>query len=126
MEQVLGIGGIFFKAENPEVLAKWYADHLGVPVEAWGGAVFRVVEADLHRGAQTVWSPFKSDTDYFAPSTKACMVNFRVRDLDAMLAQLHAAGVEPVAKTEASEYGRFGWVMDPEGNKVELWEPPPT
>jgi len=126
MEQVLGIGGVFFKAENPEALAQWYATHLGVPVQSWGGAQFRAAEADGARDAYVVWTPFKNDTEYFAPSTKPYMINFRVRNLDAMLAQLRAAGANVEAKTETSEYGRFGWVVDPEGNKVELWEAPPS
>jgi len=102
-----------------------YRDNLGLPIEeAWGGAVFPWQENDPRGDAHTVWSPFAADTDYFAPSTKDFMVNFRVRDLRAMLDQLRANGCEVDDRVEESEFGKFGWVMDPEGNRVELWEPP--
>ena len=124
MERVMGIGGIFFKAADKANLAAWYRDNLGVAVEAWGGAVFRWKENNPKDDAHTVWSPFADDTDYFAPSTKGFMVNFRVADLRAMLDQLRANGCEVDEKVEESDYGMFGWVMDPEGNRIELWEPP--
>ena len=125
MERVMGIGGIFFKAADKAALAAWYRDNLGLALqEEWGIAVIPWKENDPRGDAQTVWSPFPDDTDYFAPSTKGFMVNFRVRDLDAMLAQLRASGCDVDDKVEASEFGKFGWVMDPEGNRVELWEPP--
>jgi predicted enzyme related to lactoylglutathione lyase len=121
----MGIGGIFFKASDKAALAAWYRDNLGVPVEeAWGGASLHWQENNPHGDAHTVWSPLSSDTDYFAPSTKDFMVNFRVGDLDAMLRQLRANGCDVDDKVEDGEYGKFGWVMDPEGNRVELWEPP--
>jgi predicted enzyme related to lactoylglutathione lyase len=119
MERVKGIGGIFFKANDPKGLSEWYAKHLGVPVEPYGGASFRESGE-----ATTIWSPFPADTTYFAPSKSPFMINFRVESLDRMLAQLRAAGVEVDPKTDASEYGKFGWFLDPEGNRVELWEPP--
>ncbi len=124
MERVLGIGGLFFKARDKAALAAWYQEHLGVPLESWGGAIFKWREDDPEGRAFTVWNAFSSDTEYFAPSESSFMVNFRVRDLDAMLAQLRAASCEVVDKVEDSEFGRFGWVIDPEGNKVELWQPP--
>jgi predicted enzyme related to lactoylglutathione lyase len=124
MERVQGIGGIFFKARDQAALAAWYRDKLGVPLEEWGGAVFRWREHDAGGDAYTVWTPFAADTKYFAPSEQPFMVNFRVRDLDAMLAQLRAGGCAVDEKIEASEFGRFGWVVDPEGNKIELWQPP--
>ena len=125
MERVMGIGGIFFKAADKAALGAWYRDNLGVPVEeAWGGASLSWKEDNPHGDAHTVWSPFASDTSYFAPSNKAFMVNFRVRDLHAMLAQLRANGCDVDEKVEESDYGKFGWVMDPEGNRIELWEPP--
>lgn len=123
MERVRGIGGIFFKATDPAALARWYADHLGVPVEEWGGAVFRWREHDPAGAAYTVWNAFASETTYFAPSTAPFLINFRVDDLDAMLAQLRAAGVEVLPEVEESDFGRFGWCLDLEGNKVELWQP---
>jgi predicted enzyme related to lactoylglutathione lyase len=123
MKRVTGFGGFFFKAEDPKALAAWYRDHLGLPVQAWGGAAFRW--ADDSPTGTTAWSTFKADTDYFAPSTAPFMVNFRVADLHALLAALRAEGCQVMDKVDESEYGKFGWVMDPEGNKVELWEPPP-
>lgn len=130
MKYILGIGGIFFKAENPDKLAAWYREHLGLEVEDYGGVVFREGvpgnEALPARQAQTVWSPFPSDTDYFAPSTKPFMINFRVADLDALLAKLRSEGVTVDERTDKSEFGYFGWAMDLEGNRIELWEPPPA
>ena len=123
MKRVTGLGGLFFKARDPKALADWYARHLGLKVEDWGGVVFRW--ADDSATGTTIWSPFKDDTGYFAPSAAPFMVNFRVADLQALLAALKAEGCEVVDKIDESEYGKFGWVMDPEGNKVELWEPPP-
>ena len=125
MERVTGIGGIFFKASDPKALAAWYERHLGVPIETWGGATFKFREMeDPERENYLVWTPFKSDTKYFDPSRSPFMVNFRVKNLDAMLTQLREAGVEVDARVEESEFGRFGWCMDPEGNRLELWEPP--
>ncbi len=124
MERVRGIGGVFFKAKDPAALARWYSDHLGVELEAWGGARFAWKELDPRGDACTVWNPFSADTTYFAPGTATFMINYRVDDLDAMLAQLRAAGVQVEDKIDDSEYGRFGWAVDPEGNKVELWQPP--
>ena len=127
MKRVIGIGGVFFKAKDPEKLAAWYQKHLGFNVESWGGVSFQPeAGADLKptRQSHIVWSPFDSDSDYFAPSEKSFMINYRVHDLDALLAQLRSEGVEVDQKTEKSEFGYFGWVMDPEGNRIELWEPP--
>ncbi len=124
MERVRGIGGLFFKAKDPERLRAFYRDLLGVPIEEWGGARFGWREHDARGDACTVWNPFSADTTYFRPSEAAFMVNFRVDDLDAMLAQLRAAGAPVDDRIEDGEYGRFGWVMDPEGNRVELWQPP--
>ena len=125
MKRVTGIGGIFFKSKDPRALGAWYKVHLGIEVEAWGGAAFRWKgPANPEGGGTTVWSPFAADTPYFAPSTAPFMVNYRVEDLHAVLAALRAEGVQVEDKVEASEYGKFGWVLDPEGNKVELWEPP--
>jgi predicted enzyme related to lactoylglutathione lyase len=125
MKRVTGIGGIFFKAQNADVLRAWYAKHLGMPVESWGGLQFhwRRDEDPRSRG-YTVWSVFDADTRYFDPSEKPFMINYRVDDLDAVLAALRSEGVTVEEKIEESEYGRFGWAMDPEGNRIELWEPP--
>ena len=121
MARVIGIGGIFFKARDPQGLSAWYAQHLGLKIEEFGGAMF---EEDAARPGCTLWSPFKEDTKYFEPSTKPLMVNFRVDDLDALLAALRGAGVQVDSRVDESEFGRFGWIMDPEGNRVELWQPP--
>ena len=126
MKHVLGVGGIFFKARDPEKLAAWYKEHLGLNVEDYGGVSFREGDnADVSpkRQAYLVWSAFPEDTDYFA-SAKPFMVNFRVADLDRLLAKLRAEGVTVDDKTDKSEFGYFGWATDPEGNRFELWEPP--
>ena len=117
MERVEGIGGVFFRSKDPQRLAAWYAEHLGIDVEDWGGSVFQASD-----GAVTVWSPFAADTGYW-PEAQQGMVNYRVRDLDALLAQLRAAGVEVDERVEETEQGRFAWAVDPEGNRFELWEP---
>ena len=114
MEKITGIGGVFFKAKDAEALRRWYGDNLGIDVDpGWGGAQF----------GDTVWSIFKGSTRYFEPSAQPFMINYRVANLDAMLAQLRAAGVEVDEKVDETEFGRFGWAMDPEGNRIELWEP---
>ena len=118
MEKVAGIGGIFFKASDPKALQAWYAANLGLPVDENGTIVFEGSEG------QTVWSLFPRDTTYFAPSTAPFMVNYRVTNLEAMLAQLRAAGARVDEKIDSSEFGKFGWALDPEGNRIELWEPP--
>lgn len=122
MKRVTGIGGIFFKSKDPKALSAWYQRHLGLDVSEWGGVVFRW--ADDSPTGTTIWSPFKEDTDYMAPSTAPFMINFRVADLHALLAALRAEGCNVLDKVDESEFGKFGWVIDPEGNKVELWEPP--
>jgi predicted enzyme related to lactoylglutathione lyase len=122
MERVTGIGGIFFKAQNAQRLAAWYHQHLGIAA-ADGHTHFEWREKDRpDRVGHTVWSLFPTDTEYFGPGTKSFMLNYRVANLDRMLAQLREAGVT-VEKTEDHPYGRFAWIVDPEGNRVELWEP---
>ncbi len=123
MKRVTGIGGIFFKADDPEALGAWYRDHLGLEVTDWGGAAFNWGGPGSETG-MTLWSAFKRDTDYMEPGTADFMVNFRVADLHALLADLRSEGCNVEDRTEESEQGKFGWVIDPEGNKVELWEPP--
>ncbi|WP_266171488.1 VOC family protein [Dyella subtropica] len=123
MAKVIGLGGIFFKSRDPAGLAAWYAEHLGLPVEKWGGARFNESES---RDAYAAWAPFAADTSYFGPGTQHYMVNYRVDDLDALLAQLRAAGVAVDERVEESEFGRFGWIMDPEGTRIELWQPSAT
>lgn len=124
MQRVTGMGGMFFKARDPQRLMQWYHEHLGIESEA-GGASFHWRERnDPTREGFTVWNAFPHDTAYFRPSSKPFMFNFRVADLDALLTELRAAGVQVDQRTEEYSYGRFGWIMDPEGNRVELWEPP--
>jgi predicted enzyme related to lactoylglutathione lyase len=118
VERVTGIGGVFFRARDPEALQQWYVEHLGVPVLD-GHIVFQGANPNY------VWAPFREDTDYW-PVEKHGMVNFTVSDLDAMRAQLSEAGVEVDERVESLEgIGRFGWAVDPEGNRFELWEPAP-
>ena len=114
MARVVGIGGVFFRARDPDALREWYVEHLGIEPEDHGGALFE--------GGHTVWSIFPDDTDYFGPSGQQGMVNYRVDDLDAMLDQLRAAGAEVDERTEEYDFGRFGWAVDPEGNRFELWQ----
>lgn len=121
MPRVTGIGGIFFKAKDPAALREWYRRHLGLDIQGWGGVVFHGSKAV---GA-TVWNIFETGSDYFDPSPAPFMINYRVADLDAVLAALRAEGCAVDDRTEASELGKFGWVMDPEGHRVELWQPPP-
>ena len=112
------------QVQGPERLGDWYRTHLGLNVDKWGGVAFRWAEDNATGAGTTIWTPFKEDTSYFEPSTSSFMVNFRVADLHALLAALRAEGCEVQDKVEESEYGKFGWVVDPEGNKIELWEPP--
>ena len=127
MQRVIGLGGIFFKSKDPDKLAAWYRTQPGLDVEDWGGVKFQEAErADLNpkRESYLTWSPFEEDSDYFRPSDKPYMINFRVHDLDALLAELRREGVQVEEKTDSSEFGKFGWVIDPDGTKIELWEPP--
>ena len=123
--RVTGIGGIFFQAKDPVALRAWYRKHLGIEVQEWGGTAFRWTDADgTPANGTTVWSIGEAGGDYYAPSKARFMVNYRVHDLQALLRVLREEGCQVLDKTDDSEYGKFGWVMDPEGNKVELWQPP--
>ena len=121
--RITGVGGVFFKAKDPKALSAWYRDVLGLPLESWGGAMLRY-DAPGHPPV-LVWNAFPASTSYFAPSTGSLMINYAVDDLDAFLARLHAKGVEPLKRAD-DDNGRFAWILDPEGNKIELWEPKPT
>lgn len=124
MARVLGVGGIFFKARDQAALSAWYRDALGLEMQDWGGAVLLPDAMAGHPGAATVFSPFKSDTTYFEPSTKEFMINLAVDDLDGVLARLAHHGV--AAKVLPDEpNGRFAHIVDPEGTKIELWQPKP-
>jgi catechol 2,3-dioxygenase-like lactoylglutathione lyase family enzyme len=126
VRRVTGIGGIFFKARDPEALREWYRRHLGLDIQPWGGTTFRWQNPERSEpdGGATVWTIFPATTEYFAPSAAPFMINYRVADLAALLVTLRAEGCDVDERTETSEYGKFGWVMDPEGNRIELWEPP--
>jgi predicted enzyme related to lactoylglutathione lyase len=126
MKRVTGIGGVFFKARDPEALRAWYRDRLGIEMDEWGGCAFSWNDpASPGTEGSTVWNIFDASSDYFAPSTSPFMINYRVEDLRALLDLLREEGCEVDPKLEESEFGKFGWVIDPEGNRVELWEPPP-
>jgi len=119
-ERVLGIGGVFFRSERPEDLAQWYDEHLGVDLDHdFSGKTFVAGDGD-----QTVWALFPADTTYFGSEDNQLMVNYRVRDLDAILVQLRSARVQVDDRVEDTKFGRFGWATDPEGNRFELWQPP--
>lgn len=118
---VTGVGGIFFKAKHPKALAAWYRDVLGMPVESWGGAALRY-DAPKHPPA-LAWNAFPASTKYFAPSTSGLMIDYAVDDMDALLARLRSKGVAVLKRDDSDPNGRFAWILDPEGNKVELWEP---
>ena len=123
-DRVQGFGGVFFKADNPKELAAWYDKHLGTEFGKKGFAQFWWREyGNAQRGASTTFGVFKSSSKYFDPSTKPFMFNFRVRDLEATLKKLKQEGVTVMEKVETFEYGKFGWIVDLEGNKIELWQP---
>ena len=124
MARVTGIGGVFFKSRRDNAaLAAWYQQHLGMPLEDFGGAILRWPDDRANDGGLTVWHVAQKDSSWFSPSNSAFMINYRVDDLVELLAQLGAAGVRIVGGPESHENGKFAWIMDPEGNKVELWQP---
>ena len=123
MKRVTGIGGVFFKCKDPESLKRWYHTHLGIESDQYGATFRWTQHPDPAKQGTTVWSPFVEDTKYFNPSEKPFMFNYRVENLVELLKVLREEGVQVVGEMEDYEYGKFGWIMDPEGNKVELWEP---
>jgi predicted enzyme related to lactoylglutathione lyase len=124
MKRVTGIGGVFFKAENPERLHGWYEKHLGLKGKPGEGVCLRWADSpDGGKSGMTVFAIFPRDTKYFQPSQSSFMINFRVEDLDGLLEALRAEGVTIDPKREDYDYGRFAWIMDPEGNRIELWQP---
>ncbi len=124
MKRVTGIGGVFFKAKDAPALRAWYQRHLGIDVQPWGGTAFSWTDAHgTPTGGTTVWSVFPEDAEQLAQSAASFMVNYRVEDLHAVYAALKEEGCN-VLEISDSEYGKFAWVLDPEGNKVELWQPP--
>jgi predicted enzyme related to lactoylglutathione lyase len=122
--RVIGLGGVFIKARNPQLLRDWYRRHLGLAIDDGYGGCTLPLDEPKQPGACSVFSIFKMESDYFAPSSAPFMLNFRVADLDAVIELLRAEGCQVDEKIERSEYGDFGWVLDPEGNKIELWQPP--
>jgi predicted enzyme related to lactoylglutathione lyase len=125
MNRVVGIGGVFIKARDPQALREWYRKHLGMDIESWGGMAFEWNRPDgPGDDGKTIWSVFEESSTYFDPGSARFMVNYIVMDLPAVLEALRGEGCDVDPKTEESEFGRFGWVMDPEGNRIELWEPP--
>jgi predicted enzyme related to lactoylglutathione lyase len=121
--RITGFGGIFYKSKDPKALAAWYQDVLGIHLEDWGGALLRT-DAPGHPPV-VVWSAFPDTTDYIAPSTREFMINFAVDDLDAFIARIEAKGVEAHRMEDTDPNGRFAWIIDPDGTKIELWEPKP-
>jgi catechol 2,3-dioxygenase-like lactoylglutathione lyase family enzyme len=119
--RITGVGGIFFKSKDPKALAAWYRDVLGLHVEAWGGAMLSY-DAPGHPEI-LVWNAFKETTDHMAPSTREFMLNFAVDDLDALLAKLTARGVTVLKRDDSDEHGKFAWILDPDGTKLEFWQP---
>ena len=123
MKKVTGIGGIFFKTKDPKKISDWYGENLGLNINPYGSVFeFRQGAAPEKKG-YTIWSPFKEDTDYFAPSEEPFMINYRVADLTTLLHELRLNGVKVVGEIEEFEYGKFAHILDPEGRKIELWEP---
>lgn len=124
MAKVTGIGGIFFKSRSDKAaLAAWYQQHLGLPLESWGGAILRWPDDKAADGGLTVWHVADKDSQWFSPGDSVFMINYRVDDLDGLIAKLRADGIDVVGGPESHENGKFAWIMDPEGNKLELWEP---
>jgi predicted enzyme related to lactoylglutathione lyase len=127
MAKVTGIGGVFFKStEDHKKLAAWYSQNLGIQLEPWGGAILRWADDKLKDQGATVWHVAEKNTQWFSPSASSFMINYRIDNLSEMLAQLKQNGVEIVKGPESDENGKFAWVLDPDGNKVELWEPMPS
>ena len=125
MAKVLGVGGIFFKSPDPQRLYQWYSQWLGLPVQTEAGITYVAFPPhSMPRNGYTVWSAFEATTTYFSPSDNEFMFNLVVDDLEEALSQVKAGGAQVVGEVEKSEYGQFGWFMDPDGNKVELWQPP--
>ena len=126
MARVTGIGGIFLRAKDPKALTAWYAQHLGIQLSEYGGATFLWTDEIPPTTGMTTWSLFPQDTTYFGPGPQSAMVNYRVDDLDALLLQLASAGVTIDPHRDDADYGRFAWIIDPEGNRIELWQPLPS
>jgi predicted enzyme related to lactoylglutathione lyase len=123
MKRVTGIGGVFFKCKNTDNVKHWYDKHLGIKTDQYGGGFWWREHDDPDKKGFTAWSPFAQSSEYFKPNEKEFMFNYRVENLEKLLDVLREEGVEVVGDIEVYDYGKFGWIMDPEGNKIELWEP---
>jgi predicted enzyme related to lactoylglutathione lyase len=123
IKRVTGLGGVFFKTQNPDQIKEWYNKHLGIDAGPYGATFEWRQKDDPEKPGTTAWNPFKETTQYFSPSEKSFMINYRVDDLEKLLEALRSEGVEIVGDMQAEVYGKFAWIMDPEGNKIELWEP---
>lgn len=124
MAKVTGIGGVFFKTTGDnKALASWYQKHLGVALEDFGGAILKWPEDTADDNGITVWHVAEKDSDWFAPGVASFMINYRIDDMAGMMRQLEEGGVEILKGPEVHENGKFAWIVDPDGNKVELWEP---
>jgi predicted enzyme related to lactoylglutathione lyase len=124
MARVTGIGGVFFKCKGDRAaLAEWYREHLGLQLEQFGGAIFRWPDDPAPDGGVTVWHVAGAASKWFSPSDASFMINYRVDDLDSLVARLREGGVQLVGEPESHENGKFAWILDPDGNKLELWEP---
>lgn len=124
MAKVTGIGGVFFKSKGAGAdLGAWYKENLGIELESWGGAIIKWTDDACKDGGLTVWNAANSDTKWFSPSESSFMINYRIDNMEEMIAQLTANGVDIQKGPESHENGKFAWIIDPDGNKVELWEP---
>ena len=123
MKKVTGIGGVFFKCRDQEKMMEWYKTHLGLDTNGYGATFGWRLEDDPSKKGMTQWSAFKDTTKYFEPSAKEFMINYRVENLEALLEELKKEGVTIVGELQSYDYGKFAHIMDPEGNKIELWEP---
>jgi predicted enzyme related to lactoylglutathione lyase len=124
MAKITGIGGVFFKSKGDHAaLAAWYEKHLGITLESWGGAILRWPDDKAEDKGLTVWTVAEKESKWFSPSDSAFMINYRVDNLDELITHLRANGVEIISGPESHENGKFAWILDPDGNKVELWEP---
>ncbi|AWI27042.1 VOC family protein [Flavobacterium pallidum] len=123
MKKVTGIGGVFFKSKDPKAMYEWYKTHLGIESSPWGAKFEWREEGDPEKKGSTAWSTFPDTTKYFEPSASDFMINYRVADLEALVAQLKSEGVTIIDDIEASDFGKFVHILDGEGNKIQLWEP---
>ncbi len=121
--KITGIGGVFFKSKNPQAMRKWFHEHFGLSDDKHGHPFIWKKPDQPNKNGYTVWNPFDDSSDYFEPSKQKYMINYRVENLEELIKELKEAGVKVVGEIESFEYGKFGWILDPEGNKIELWEP---